>query len=76
MGKMGWCETCDDPDPHWEIVRIGDVIVTWACDGHLAAACERLQRDSEVTRLTVEDYRKRKEWAGISRSLSEIAKDG
>jgi hypothetical protein len=72
-GKLDWCEVCDDRDPHWEIVRVGDVVVSWACDEHLADVCERLQRDSEVTRLTVEDKRKRREWAQIGRDLDSIA---
>lgn len=70
---LNCCETCDDRDPHWEIVRIGDVVVSWACDAHLSDVCERLQRDSEVARLTVEDFRKRREWAQIGRTLNEIA---
>ena len=40
-GYLGCCETCDDKDPHWEIVRIGDVVVTWACDDHLATQNDR-----------------------------------
>lgn len=70
---LNCCEVCDDGDPHWEVVRIGDVVVSWACDAHLAGVCERLQRDSEVTELNVQDFRKLKEWAGIGRSLREIA---
>lgn len=67
------CETCDDKDPHWQILRRGDVVLTWACDDHLAAACEALQRDHEVTELVVKDYRKNVEWTGITRSLNAIA---
>lgn len=30
--------------PHWTILREGDVVVSWACDEHLGAECESLQR--------------------------------
>lgn len=55
------CEVCDDADPHWYLMRRGDVVVSWACDAHLSAVCERLQRDHEVTTLLVTDYRKNRE---------------
>ena len=67
------CETCDSSDPHWRIMREGDAAVTWACDSHLASACDRLQRDYEVTRLIVADARKAREWAEITRTLREVA---
>ena len=58
------CEVDDTPDPHWTIMRRGDVVVSWACDAHLAIVCERLQRDFEVTELIVRDSRKARKWAG------------
>jgi len=70
------CEVCDAADPHWTIMRTGDVVTSWACDEHLAAVCERLQRDSEVTELTVRDSRKAREWAAISQALNKIAGNG
>lgn len=57
------CEVCDGTDPHWMIMRRGDVVTSWACDSHLAAVCERLQRDFEVTELIVRDSRKARERA-------------
>lgn len=57
------CEVCDDACPHWYIMRTGDVVVSWACDGHLAEVCARLQRDREVTELTVTVSRKARERA-------------
>jgi hypothetical protein len=57
------CEVCDAADPHWAIMRRGDVVVSWACDAHLAIVCERLQRDFEITELTVRDSRKSRKWA-------------
>ena len=57
------CEVCDNADPHWYIMRRGDVVVSWACDSHLSEVCERLQRDREVTTLLVTDYRKAREQA-------------
>lgn len=74
--KLGCCEMCDTDDPHWEVVRYGDAVVTWSCDADLGRICERLQRDPEITRLSVEDYRKRKEWASISRTLERVVSDG
>jgi hypothetical protein len=67
------CEVCDAADPHWSVTRRGDVVTTWACDDHLAQAAEGLQRDHEVTELVVRDSRKAREWAGITRTLNEIA---
>lgn len=61
------CEVCDDADPHWHIMRTGDVVTSWACDSHLVAVCERLQRDFEVTELTVTDSRKARERAEAAR---------
>ncbi len=58
------CEICDAADPHWTIMRRGDVVVSWACDDHLAIVCERLQRDFEVTELIVRDSRKARKRAG------------
>jgi hypothetical protein len=52
------CEVCDATDPHWYIMRRGDVVISWACDPHLAEVCTRLQRDREVTELIVTDSRK------------------
>lgn len=57
------CEVCDTTDPHWTMMRRGDVVVSWACDSHLATVCERLQRDFEVTELIVTDRRKAREQA-------------
>jgi hypothetical protein len=73
MSRAYCCEVCDDSDPRWNLTRVGDVVTTWACDVHLAVAADRLQRDHEVTELTVRDARKAQEWAGISRTLDRIA---
>ena len=67
------CEVCDAADPHWTIMRTGDVATSWACDDHLAVVCERLQRDFEVTELTIRDSRKAREWAAIGKSLDRTA---
>lgn len=76
MSRAYYCEIGDSPDPHWVIERHGDAVVTWACDAHLAEVCERLQRDHEVTKLSVQDARKLREWADIARSLDSIAGGG
>lgn len=71
MSRAYCCEICDTDDPHWTIMRRGDVAVSWACDGHLAEVCERLQRDHEVTELIVQDYRKARERAAAARAEDE-----
>lgn len=45
------CAECDAVDPEWRIDRIGDAVVSWACDQHLAQECHYLQRAHEVTEL-------------------------
>lgn len=70
------CEVCDADPPHWRITRIGDVVLTWACDAHLAVICERLQRDFEITELIVQDSRKMREWAETGKTLAQIASPG
>ena len=52
------CEVCHE-DPAWTIDRVGDVIVSWACDHHLAWVCRNLQRNLLPTQLTVRVYVKR-----------------
>src|SRR6202044_2908667 len=64
MGLAFRCETCD-VDPHWQVMRAGDVAVTWACDDHLAGVCDRMQRDFEVSELIVKHFAKASEWAAI-----------
>lgn len=73
MSRAYACEVCDTLDPHWSVARIGDAVITWACDAHLVVTCERLQRDHEVTGLVIRDARKAREWAGINRALDRIA---
>ena len=46
------CEVCDGA-PAWRLDRTGDAVVSWACADHLSTACERLQRDHEITELTI-----------------------
>lgn len=71
-GYANCCEECDERYPKWSIVRVGDVVCTWACDDHLAVACERLQRDWEVTELRVKHFQKSVEWAQIGETLRTI----
>lgn len=51
------CESCDVADPRWYIMREGDVAVSWACEVHLSEVCARLQRDHEITELSICDTR-------------------
>lgn len=76
MSRAYCCEVCEDADPHWVVERHGDAVVTWACDADLAEVCGTLQRDREVTRLSVTDARKAREWAAIGRALNAIADSG
>jgi hypothetical protein len=56
----------------WSLLRRGDAVVSWACDGDVAAVCHRLQRDWEVTELVVVHFGKRVEWAEIGQSLRDV----
>lgn len=46
------CEVCHG-HPMWELERIGDVVVTWACDSHVQEALVALQRPHERTSVRV-----------------------
>lgn len=46
------CAQCGQ-QPFWRIERIGDAMVSWACDTDLARECKDLQRDGETTRLVL-----------------------
>jgi len=70
-GRAFRCEVCD-LTPLWRIGRVGDVATSWACDEHLSAVCERLQRDFEITKLTVWLAPKASEWAEIERTLAAV----
>lgn len=70
MSKSFCCEVCSGTNPKWTIVRRGDVVVSWACDMHLAIVCERLQRDFEVTELVITNLQaKAVEVAEINRRI-------
>lgn len=66
------CGECDG-DPSWRITRIGDVAVTWACDAHLAIECHRMQRDWEITELSIKSSPKLRETVEINNRLRDIA---
>jgi hypothetical protein len=72
VSKAFLCEVCESK-PLWTLTRHGDVVVTWACDEHLSTVAERLQRDFEITQLTVILSSKAHEWADIERALAAIA---
>lgn len=74
MSLVYRCEVCDG-DPAWQILRRGDVAVSWACAPDLSAVCGALQRDFEVTELTVVLFSKAVEWAEITRSLAAIVRE-
>lgn len=68
------CETCDGP-PLWRIDRWGDAVVSWACAEHLSEVCVGLQRDWEITQLSIYLSAKKTEWAQLGHRLDEIAKE-
>lgn len=47
------CMLCETTEYRWYIVRHGDAVVTWACDGHLAHILNDLARPNECTIYTV-----------------------
>lgn len=71
MSRAFLCAVCD-ADPQWRITRIGDVATSWACDEHLPSECHRMQRDWEVTELSVQHQPKLREDAEITRALDAV----
>jgi hypothetical protein len=71
MGAAFRCEICSG-EPMWRIERWGDAVVTWACPWHMSRVCEGLQRDHEVTKLSVQSHAKLREWSQIAHSLATI----
>jgi hypothetical protein len=69
---IGRCYGCDI-EAKWVITRLGDVATGWACDDHLSAVSEDLQRDFEVTELKVQLWEKSVEWNQMAHSLNKIA---
>lgn len=69
------CGECDG-QALWRLTRRGDVAVDWACSEHFSVVALDLQRDHEVTELVVVHAPKAREWAGIQRSLADVAKEG
>lgn len=49
-------EHCTDVT-RWRLDRVGDAIVSWACDRHLTAVVEDLQRPRERTEVVVKPAR-------------------
>jgi hypothetical protein len=74
MSKAFLCEVCE-ADPMWRVGRIGDAAVTWACAEHLSAVADGMQRDWEVTRLTLILSSKAEEWASIEAALDAVAEE-
>ena len=55
------------------VTRRGDGVVSWACPQHLAAVCDGMQRDDEVTELVVVLVAKLLEWLRLGARLEGIA---
>lgn len=75
MSRPCRCEICDAAG-HWRIERHGDVVTSWACPDHLSDVCDAMQRDHEITRLSVTLAAKATEWAQIGEALRQIATEG
>jgi hypothetical protein len=70
-GYLYRCFVCDG-DGHWRIERRGDVATTWSCADHFTEVAEHMQRDHEVTQLTVTLASKAAEWGEITRMLRSV----
>lgn len=68
------CEICQT-EPLWRLDRHGDAVVSWACAEHLSPVAERMQRDWEITELSVRLIIKMREWNELAANLDAIAKD-
>jgi len=68
MSRLYCCTVCDTRGT-WQVMRRGDVITEWACNEHLAAIADGMQRDFEVTELVVKHLAKAHEWGEIRRIL-------
>ena len=51
-GALYRCGQCDEM-PMWQVQRTGDLATEWACTLHLHDVCWDLQRDFEMTKVTV-----------------------
>ncbi|MDT0353962.1 hypothetical protein [Pseudonocardia charpentierae] len=58
----------------WQVTRRGDGAVCWACPQHLAAVCDEMQRDDEVTELVVVLIAKLVEWLQLGAHLEDITR--
>ena len=58
MGPAFRCEVCLHR-PDWRLDRVGDAVVSWACDHDLAEVVRRMQRPGEVTQLVIRKHERR-----------------
>lgn len=61
MNAAYCCEICGGSNPHWYLMRRGDVAVSWACDDHLVNVINAMQRPNEVTHIAVSKSKDRAE---------------
>lgn len=59
----------------WRVMRRGDGVVSWACPQHLAAVCDGMQRDDELTELVVVLIGTLMEWLQLGARLETISRD-
>jgi hypothetical protein len=57
------CPFCHEPGT-WRLDRYGDAVASWSCELHLAWVMDSLQREGEVTRVTVYRSAHHREGAG------------
>jgi hypothetical protein len=72
MSRAFYCAICDG-EPMWRIERHGDAVISWACAEHLSEEAGRLQRDWEITQLSIRLCSKLREWAEVGTMLEETA---
>lgn len=57
------CDFCGDW-PNWQMLRVGDAAITWACDAHTAWTLDRFQRVGEQTKVIVTRCMHRADYEG------------
>lgn len=72
MSRAYCCRICSGANPHWYLMRRGDVEISWACDDHLVNVLNVMQRPNEVTHIAVSDYRKSKARAEAQAALDRL----
>jgi putative hydrolase of HD superfamily len=62
------CRVCDAYGT-WRLARPGEIVTRWACTPHLGEVADAMQRELDVTELTVVHLPKLREWQELTRML-------